>query len=50
MPEQQSDGDYRKTCHFFNIKTMTPLGEVSVTFKKAQRAKPVEEEHPELGL
>ncbi|MBA7553752.1 hypothetical protein ES705_46351 [subsurface metagenome] len=27
---------------------MPPLGEVSVTFKKAQRAKPVEEEHPEL--
>ncbi len=27
---------------------MPPLGEVSVTFKKAQRAKPVEEKHPEL--
>lgn len=29
---------------------MPPLGEVSVTFKKAQRAKPEEEKHPELGL
>ena len=24
MPEQESDCDYRKTCHFYNVKNMTP--------------------------
>jgi len=23
MPEQESDCEYRKTCHFFNMKNMT---------------------------
>ncbi len=29
---------------------MPPLGEVNVTFKKAQGVEEKEEEHPELGL
>ena len=24
MPEQESDCEYRKTCHFYNIKQLTP--------------------------
>ena len=24
MPEQESDCEYRKTCHFYNIQQMTP--------------------------
>jgi len=24
MSEQESECDYRKTCHFFNMKNMTP--------------------------